>query len=347
MRGLAKTAGEAGHVELIDVPDPEPAPDEVLVEVAFAGLCGSDLGIYKFKDAFEFMEFPTVVGHEYAGVVVETGDAVTRHEVGDRVVERPIRACGECYHCETGAHNLCVDAHITGVHHDGAFAERITVPEDAVHPIPDDLSLETASIVEPTSVAFRAVKRCSRVGAGDTVLVEGPGPIGLLTAQIADAQGGDVLVSGVGQDAAVRLPVAEELGLDTIDVTERDLEAVTRERTDGLGFDVVLDSTGHPSGLETAAEVVRKGGQVVVVGLGGPTELDYAALLRKEVDVQCSYASDFEDFERSIRMLRAGEVRDGPMVDRGYTLREGDAAFQAALHAEACKIRFDLDDLRA
>lgn len=347
MRGLAKTAGSHGSMELIETPRPDPAADECLVEVAYAGLCGSDLGIYKFKGAFEFMEFPRIVGHEYSGVVVETGANVTRFQEGDRVVEEPIRSCQECYHCRSGHPNLCVDAHITGIHHDGAFTQYITVPAHHLHPLPDDISLEQASIIEPTSVAARAVRKLSRLSAGDTALVEGPGPIGLLTAQIAAAQGGDVIVSGIGQDADVRLPMAHEMGLDTVNVEEKDIEDVTDAYTDGLGFDVVFDTTGHPAGLNTAAEVTRKGGQIMVVGLGGPTELDYADLLRAEIDVQSSYASDWEDFERSIYMFQSGDVESEPMVTSEYSILDGTNAFEAALSSQAGKIRFDLSELYA
>lgn len=344
MQGVAKTAGREGAIELIEGDRPGIWPDEALVEVAYAGLCGSDLGIYKFKSAFEFMEFPRVVGHEYSGTVVETGENVTRVSVGDRVVEEPIRACGECYHCRSGHANLCVDARITGVHHDGAFTQYVAVPEDHLHHLPEDISLAQASAVEPTAVASRAVQRLSRVSAGDEVLVEGPGPIGLLTAQIADVQGGDVLVTGIGQDADVRLPLAEELGLDTLNVEAGSIEDAVATRTDGLGFDVTLDTTGHPSGLHTAAEVTRKGGQVMVVGLGGPTELDYADLLRAELDLQCSYAADWGDFERAIRLIREGNVDTETMATTHYSLDEAEDAFEAALHGETGKVRFDVGE---
>ena len=342
MEGIAKTAGEAGAIELIEADRPEPGPEEALVEVAYAGICGSDLGIYTFKSAFEFMEFPRIVGHEYSGTVVETGEDVSRVSVGDRVVEEPIRACGECHHCRSGHANLCVDARITGIHHDGAFTRYVAVPEDHLHHLPDDVSLAQASILEPTSVAARAVQRLSRVSAGDEVLVEGPGPIGLLTAQIADVQGGNVLVTGVDQDATVRLPMAEELGFDTCNVGTESLDAAMTARTDGLGFDVTLDTTGHPSGLETAVEVTKKGGQVMVVGLGGPTELDYADLLRAELDLQCSYASDWGDFERAIRLVRDDDVETEAMVDTRFSLADADDAFRAALDADTVKVRFEV-----
>ena len=171
MRALAKMDRTAGAMELIDRERPEIGPTEALVEVDFAGLCGSDAGIYKFKDAFERMSFPTVIGHEYTGRIVEVGDRVSDVEVGDRIVERPLRGCGSCYQCEIGEANICQDVAITGVDHDGAYAPYISVPESAIHPVPDDIEPLHAAIAEPTSIATRAVIRNSRVGAGDRVLV--------------------------------------------------------------------------------------------------------------------------------------------------------------------------------
>jgi L-iditol 2-dehydrogenase len=347
MRGIAKVDRTRGALELVDRPRPEPAADEALVEVDYAGLCGSDAGIYKFKSAFERMTLPTVIGHEYAGRVVEVGANVTRFEAGDRVVERPIRGCGECYQCDIGESNVCRDAVITGVDHDGAWEEYIAVPERALHPVPDDVDQKQAAIVEPTSIGARAVIENSRVGAGDRVLVEGPGPIGLLTAQIAAAQGGEVVVSGVGQDADYRLPLAEELGFETVDVATDDLDARRDEHTDGVGYDVVFDTTGHPSGLTTAVDQVRKGGQIVLVGQTGETTMEYSPLVRAEIDLQCSYASMYDDFERSLRLIRRGDVDTATFVDDRFSLLDVDEAFETFLAGGTCKPVFDVSELRS
>jgi len=346
MKGFAKLAGEHGQMGLIDVEKPEPAADEALVEVAYAGLCGSDLGVYKFKDAFEFMEFPRVVGHEYAGTVVEVGEDVERFAAGDRVVEQIIRHCGDCAHCLAGDTHICTDARITGIHHDGAYAPYITVPEKDLHHLRDDVTLREGATVEPTAVAARAVCENSRVRAGSTVLVEGPGPIGILAAQIARAQGADVLVSGAGRDGEYRLPLAEDLGFETINVAEDDVEAVTDEWTD-VGWDVVFDTTGHPSGISTAADVVKKGGQVVVVGLTDDADFSLTPLVRGEVDIQCSYTYRWADFETAMTLVASGDVDVDAFVDERFDLREGTEAFEAAANAQTCKPLFDLDDLRA
>ncbi|AKU09223.1 MULTISPECIES: zinc-dependent alcohol dehydrogenase [Haloferax] len=345
MRGLAKVERSSGAMEFVERQKPEPGAGEVLVEVDYAGLCGSDAGIYEFESAFERMELPTVIGHEYAGRVVEVGDGVTEFGVGDRVVERPIRGCGECYQCRIGEENVCQDAVITGVDHDGAYERFIAVPERALHPIPDDVEQRHAAVAEPTSIAARAVIENSRVGAGDRVLVEGPGPIGLLTAQVAAAQGGTVVVSGVGQDADYRLPLAEELGFETVNVADDDTEARRERHTDGVGYDVVFDTTGHPSGLTTAVEEVRKGGQIVLVGQTGETSMPYSPLVRAEIDLQCSYASMYEDFERSFRLIRDGDVDCETFVDTRFSLLEADEAFETFIEGGTCKPVFDISEL--
>ncbi|WP_247004425.1 zinc-dependent alcohol dehydrogenase [Halosolutus gelatinilyticus] len=346
MRGLAKTAREHGAMELVDLQRPEPAADEVLIEVDYAGLCGSDAGIYKFKSAFERMNLPTVIGHEYTGRVVETGEDVTAFDVGDRVVERPIRGCGSCYQCNLGEENVCQNAVITGVDHHGAYAGYIAVPPDALQRVTADVDPRHAALVEPTSIGARAVIQNSRVGAGDRVMIAGPGPIGLLTAQIADSQGGDVVVAGVGQDTTYRLPLAEELGFETLNVEDDGLENARDELTDGVGYDVVFDTTGHPSGLTMAVDEVRKGGQIVMVGQTGETTMEYSPLVRAEMDLQCSYASMWEDFERSLRLIESGDVDLETFLDDRFSLLEADEAFETFLEGGTCKPVFDVSVLR-
>ncbi|MUW13386.1 alcohol dehydrogenase catalytic domain-containing protein [Halorubrum sp. CBA1125] len=346
MRGLAKTSRTHGAMEIVDRDRPEPGPGEALIEVDYAGLCGSDAGIYEFESAFERMDLPTVIGHEYTGRIVETGEGVTKFSVGDRVVERPIRGCGDCYQCEIGEENVCQNAVITGVDHDGAYEGYIAVPETALHPVPDSVEPKHAALVEPTSIGARAVIQNSRVGPGDRVMVAGPGPIGQLTAQIARAQGGEVVVAGVGQDAEYRLPLAEDLGFETINVEADDLEVRRDALTDGVGYDVVFDTTGHPSGLTMAVDEVRKGGQIVLVGQTGETTMPYSPLVRAEIDLQCSYASMYEDFERSLRLIDSGDVDHATFLDERFSLLEADEAFETFLAGGTCKPLFDVSVLR-
>ncbi|MBV0902704.1 zinc-dependent alcohol dehydrogenase [Haloarcula salina] len=346
MRGLAKTAPEAGSMELIDVDRPTPAADEVLIEVDYAGLCGSDAGIYQFKSAFERMNFPTIIGHEYTGSVVELGADVTRFDVGDQVIERPIRGCGECYQCEIGMENICQDTELTGIDHDGAYAQYVVAPETSLQAVPSHVSPRHAALVEPTAICTRAVIENSRVSPGDRVLVAGPGPMGLLSAQIADAQGGEVVVAGVGQDTNYRLPLAGDLGFPTINIEEEDLAAYREDRTDGVGYDVVFDTTGHPSGLPMAAREVRKGGQIVLVGQTGETSMEYTPLVRAEVELQCTYGAMYRDFDRALRLIGSGDVDHETFLDDRFSLLDADEAFEAFLAGETCKPVFDVSVLR-
>lgn len=346
MRSLAKCDRTYGAIDIVDRPSPTPEDNEVLIKVEYAGLCGSDAGIYEFESAFERMTIPTVIGHEYSGRVIEVGEEVMKFDVGDHVVERPIRGCGDCYQCEIGEENVCQDAMITGVDHDGAYAGLIAVPEDAVHLVPDSVKPQHAAMVEPISIGARAVGYNSRVGAGDRVLVAGPGPIGLFTAQIAEIQGGEVLVAGVDRDTDYRLPLVESLGFETINVEASDRERRREALTNGVGYDVVLDTTGHPSGLEMAVEEVRKGGQIVLVGQTGETTMPYSPLVRAEIDLQCSYASTYVDFDRSLRLIESGDVNCATMLDDRFSLLAADEAFEAFLSGETCKPVFDVSELR-
>lgn len=347
MQGLAKIAPGEGHLEVIALDDPEPEPDEALVEVVYAGLCGSDVGIYRFEEAYEpIMEFPRVIGHEYAGRVVSVGPAVDSVSTGDLVVERPIRSCGACHQCKSGEPNVCQNTSITGVQHDGAYAERTVVPAEALNVVPAGLSPDVAALAEPTSVAARAVSRNADIGAGDDVLVEGPGPIGLLAAQIARMEGASVTVSGIDRDTEIRLPFAADLGFETVNVEATPIDEATAQLTDGLGFDVVIDTTGASSGLVAAGTAVRKGGQVVLVGQTGTVTADLTPFIRGEIDLQFSYASTWADFERALHLLAAGEIAVDGFIDNRFSIREGEAAFNAFMAGETCKPLFDLSELR-
>ncbi|MDJ1433225.1 alcohol dehydrogenase catalytic domain-containing protein [Halostagnicola sp. A-GB9-2] len=323
-----------------------PDDGEVLVRVHSAGLCGSDAHAYKYEDGYEWIPIPRIMGHEYSGEVVAVGDNVTDFAVGDSVVEEPIHDCGSCFQCKNGQPNVCQNFEITGMHKDGAYTEFTTVKPRDLHKIPENVPLGQASITEPLSIATRAVFDQSNVTPGDTVLVEGPGPIGVLVAAVADAMGADVIVSGLGKDTEYRLPLVERLGIETVDIQTSDLSETVDERTDEIGFDVVFDTTGHQSGVEIAIDHVRKGGQVVVVGLpGAPSEVFMTPVVRGEVDLNTSYGSTWQNFEQAIRLLSAGAIDADAIIDRSFSIDEPTSAFEAFLESETCKPVFSFTDL--
>lgn len=341
MKAIIQTERERGGIEFGEHERPEPAADEALVRVHSAGLCGSDAHAYTYTAGFEWIPVPRVMGHEYAGQVVEVGADVVDLEPGTNVVESPIHDCGHCFQCKNGQSNVCANFEITGFHHDGAYTEYVAVAERHLHEIPDGVPLADAAITEPTSIAARAVLERAMVNPGENVLVEGPGPIGILTAAIADSVGANVVVSGLGSDTSYRLPLARDLGMETVDVEHDDLGEFADAYTDGIGFDVIFDTTGHPSGVETAADHIRRGGRIVVVGLPtGESELFLTPLVRGEVDLNTSYGSTWRNFEQALRLMETGAIDPSAIVDTSYSVEEPVEAFEDFLAGETCKPTF-------
>lgn len=212
MKAFAKLGREPGEAGLRELPKPDPAPGEVLLRVAACGVCGSDLHAYRSDPGYEWMEPPTILGHEFAGTVEAVGDGVEEVRSGDRVVVVAIQGCGRCETCLLGSTHLCPRRQIIGLNYDGGMSEHVVVAERHLVRVPDGVDLELAALAEPLSVAIHAVLVRSAIRPGHTVVVTGPGPIGLLCGVLARLSGGEVLMVGTGSDAAVRLPAAERLG---------------------------------------------------------------------------------------------------------------------------------------
>jgi L-iditol 2-dehydrogenase len=336
MKAIVQTGPKS--VEIQDRERPTITSDEVLVEVHTAGLCGSDAHAYKYDGGYEWIPIPRIMGHEYSGEVVEVGDDIEGFTRGDKVIEEPIHDCGHCFQCKNGQPNVCQNFSITGMHRDGAYAEYVAVEPEHVHAVPEGVPLQHAAITEPTSIATRAVLEQSVTTPGDTVLVEGPGPIGVLVAAVADSLGANVVVSGLEQDASYRLPLLGELGIETVNAQATDLGDVTERHTDGIGFDVVFDSTGHHSGIGTANDHVRKGGQVVVVGIPNDTsQVTLTSTVRGEVDINTSYGSTWTNFEQALRLMERGEIAVDEILDTSYSVDRPQDAFEAFLASETCK----------
>jgi len=336
MKAILQT--DAKRVEVRDIAKPTPGPQDVLVDVEHAGICGSDVHAYLLMDGFDWVKIPRVMGHEYAGSVVETGEDVTNVEVGDTVIEAPIHPCGNCPQCEVGDVNVCSNTTISGMHTDGAYSEFVAVDEQHLLTCPDGLSSQHAALTEPLSIAARAVYDRSSVTPGDTVLVQGPGPIGILTAGLLDAMGAKVLLSGKQRDQKYRLPLADSLDISTVNVNSDSLMEYMDGMTDGTGFDSVFDTTGHRSGIEGAVDLVRKGGEIIVVGLPGePAELFFSPIVRAELDILAAYGSTPENFKQAMRGLDAGHIDADRLIDTRYDVETITDAFEDFLESKTCK----------
>lgn len=331
--------------ELQDRDRPEPGPDDVLVAIRDVGICGSDVHYYEHGRIGDYVvEDPLVLGHESAGEVVEVGENVTGLELGDRVALEPGVPCRRCAHCKRGDYHLCEEVEFMATPpHDGAFAEYVSWPADFAYELPENVSTAEGALCEPLSVGIHACRR-GDVGTGDSVLVAGAGPIGLMIAEAARAAGAtDVIITDVVPE---KLEFARERGVDlAIDVTETDLEATVDEYTDGIGADVVLEASGAEPSITSTLDVVRRGGTVVLVGLVDEAEVPFDVLdvIDNELDVHGSFRYK-NTYDAAVDLLADGVVDVEGMVDFESSLSEIDDAFRRAMEPGVVKGMISFDD---
>ena len=274
MKAIVKQEAAPGLV-IADVATPEIRPDEVLIRVRRAGICGTDLHIYDWDEWSQSrIRPPLVLGHEFMGEVVEVGALVDNVEVGQRVSAEGHLVCGHCELCRTGKAHVCRETQIIGVDRDGAFAEYVSIPASNIIPIPPSISDDHAALFDPLGNAFHTVLHTEV--AGRIVAVTGCGPIGLFAVGIARAAGASTVVAV--EPGADRRALAEKMGAHAcLDPASDDVEAEIAELSRGYGADVVCEMSGHPSGIETAFRICRNGGHVQLLGLPkGSVEINLA-----------------------------------------------------------------------
>lgn len=320
------------------VPIPNPGYGDVRLNVIAAGVCGSDVGAWLGKDAYDFLEFPRILGHEYVGVIDAVGPGVERFSVGDRVVERPLHSCGTCQSCLHGSNHVCENVEITGFHSDGAFAPDRVVSTDSLHPVPDGFSDQLAAVTEPMAVSARAVLRRSSLEPGDDVLVLGAGPMGAFSALIADHSNANVVVGGLPSDE-VRFGMLDRV--ETVNLEATPLEELAAETVHD-GFDIVIDATGSSAALEDGLEVLRRGGEAVVIGIPhGTIGVPVPSFVRGEKTVKGSYGATIGDFERAIRVIDGLAPRITRTITQ-YDPNDATTAFNDFKNGRVIKPVFDV-----
>jgi L-iditol 2-dehydrogenase len=330
MSAIVHYALKEHAVELREVPLPgELADDEVLLGTRAVGVCGSD--VHQFHNTQSWaVNVPVILGHEFTGIVAATGKAVQGFREGDRVVsETAARICGHCIYCRTGEYNLCPERKGFGYGIDGAMADWVKVPGRCLHRLPDSVSFEKAALTEPCCVAYNAACVKTQVRPGDSVLILGPGPIGLLCLEFARLAGASWLgVAGRKQDEA-RLKAAVALGVNcTMDGGEEQIREVVRGVGDGLGVDVVIDAAGASAALHAALAAVRPGGQIGKVGWG-PQPLNFSldTLVQKAVRLQGSFSHNYQIWEKVVALLASGKIDPLRVVGRIETFPNWRACF--------------------
>jgi L-iditol 2-dehydrogenase len=339
MRAVVKRKPEPG-VEFAEIPKPKINPDEVLIEVKAAAICGSDLGIYDYTPAYSKMKLPVVMGHEFSGRVVEVGLQVKGYFIGDKVLAESVKSCGTCVYCHSGHENLCDASTLFGIHTDGGMAEYVAVPYNLLHRLPVELSYEVGALIEPLSNALHFVKDCTPIRIGDLAVVQGCGPIGLFSAQLFRLAGAEVIVTGVSVDTE-RFKIAERLGLETVNVEKEDLAKLVWEKTGGLGADIAFVATGSPSAVAQAIQIVKKRGQVTVIGIfGRPVEVPMTQVVRREITISGAYDAKPENFDQSLRMAKSGSVKVEELITHRFPFDKAKEAFEVAKSRVGCKIEF-------
>lgn len=309
-----------------EVAVPIPAADEVLIKVAFSGICGSELSGYLGQNSLR--RPPLVMGHEFSGVISGLGSAVHGLALDQRVTVNPLIYCGRCRYCLVGRQNLCVDRQLLGAHRPGSFADYVVAPARMVSPLPDDMTLEQAALTEPLACSIRAM-RLAGCTTRDHVLVIGLGPIGLLALQVAKAAGAASLIAA--DTDPDRRAMAELLGATVINPLEEQLVARTQALTAGFGADVVIDAVGLPITRNQACDAVAPSGRVVLVGLHeDQTELHINPLIRREIQLFGTFSYTVADFAEALSWLAQQRVVMERWMLR-VPLEEGQACFERLL----------------
>lgn len=326
-------APEKGSVEIREMEKPSIGDEDVLLEVANVGVCGSDLHQWTADHSWP-VNYPVVLGHEFGGVIVETGKNVTVWKEGDRVVSETAAVIdANNPMSRRGLYNLDPTRKGFGYGVNGAMTRFVRVPARCLHKVPDQLPFEQACLTEPCCVAYSAVVENTRIKPGDRVVVLGPGTIGILCAAMARLCGAEVAIVGLEADKH-RLNVAKLYGCETI---IGDATAWANER-DGLGADCVIDAAGASITLKIALQLVRPNGKISKVGWG-PQPLGFSldSLVQKNITLQGSFSHNWPMWERVLALLSNGQLNVKPIIGGVWPVTEWHTAFEKMHSGEIIK----------
>jgi L-iditol 2-dehydrogenase len=329
--GIAKRSNDNGDMDLIARPEPKAEAGYVVLNVNAVGICGTDIHIYKG----EYKVVPTVTtGHEVCGVVSAVGQGVDASWIGQRVVSETFYAtCGVCRYCRGGKPNMCGNRKSIGTHVDGAMAPRVAVPAKGIHKPPADMSDAAASIAEPVACCINSMfDDAPYIGAGDHVLIVGPGTIGIVAAQIARACGARVTVRGTEQDKG-RLDLAEKMGFSV---------SLSGDPSQEEMFDGVVECSGAGPGIADGLKHLRKGGHLMQMGIvGKDVTLPFDLICYREMKVTSGFASNPRSWQRAMAMINASQLDLEPLVSDVSPLKDWKSSFDRSMSSSGMKFVFD------
>ena len=326
---------EAGKFVCEEIPDVKPGKGEVRIAVSWCGICGSDLHIY-LGHMDKRVHAPLQVGHEMSGVIAEVGEGVSGWSAGDKVTVRPLDNCGDCPTCRAGFGHICENLKFMGIDTPGAFAAYWTVPAKLLHRLPDRLPLTLGALVEPLAVACHDVRRGEAV-AGDVVMVNGGGPIGILVAMVARRAGAKVLLSEINPH---RLAFAAKQGFAVVDPLRQSVPEALEQLGAKGGADVFFEVSGSKPGALAMTTCTRPRGRIVMVAIyPEPVPVDLHRFFWKELQLRGARVYEPEDFDAAIKLAASGELPLESLITAKYPLSQTQQAFEfLAASANGMKI---------
>ncbi|WP_306231303.1 zinc-dependent alcohol dehydrogenase [Agrococcus beijingensis] len=311
MKAIIKSGPQPGADYVTDFPEPTVADDEILIDIKATSVCGSDRSFYNWTTAAQGfnLNFPCVLGHEGSGVVIETGKAVTKFAVGDRVALDSHAPCGSCYQCRTGNGHNCNDMRLLAADINGVFAERASVPASMAFPIPDEMSFEVATLLEPAGVAWHAIQRADKQIAANVVVVSGCGPIGLLIIDFARMLGAAEVIAL--EPNAFRRGLAEQRGATVFAPGAEAQEYIAQQHAYRGGVDLVFEVSGFAGAYPALFDMLRRNGTFISVGHAGePVPIRISEVInKKEITLRGIYGRLLWDtWEDLALLIRTGKL---------------------------------------
>jgi L-iditol 2-dehydrogenase len=338
MKAVVKFAPGEGNVDILDVKEPACGENQVKLEVGYCGVCGTD--IHVLHDTFRNYP-PVILGHEFSGTVIETGRNVSSVKKGDRVAGLGATAvtCGECSYCREGYFIFCSRRRGMGHGVDGALTRYVVMRPDQLYRIPEEFSLEEAALSEPFAAAVQAVTEVTKVRIGETALVSGPGPIGLLCLKLLTAEGVKTLVAGAAGDDE-RLKAALRIGAAaTVNVSKEDLADFIAQETRGAGVDVALECAGHPASVRGCLETLRPMGRYTQVGIcGRDMQFPIDQVFYKQLTIRGSICYTAQTWDRMMRIYEQGRIRLHDLVSSTLPISEWRTAFNLCTDKKVLKV---------
>ncbi len=337
---MVKTKSGVGFVDLVEIAEPVPEDDEVLIRIRAAGICGTDLHI---EEGHFHCNPPVVLGHEFSGEIIEIGKKVSNFKIGDRVVAEAHKGgCGRCRFCKRGEVEVCPQKRAIGYKIDGCFAPLLTLPASSLHVIPENVSFEQAALIEPIAIVMKALGQKCRLEPEDFVVVLGCGPIGLLAAAVARTMGAcTVVISGTNDDEKIRLDTARKMNIDhVVNIEQEDLDRKVDELTNGVCADLVVEACGAPSAINQAFDLIRTNGRICGLGMTGADSVAFPwnAALLKSAELIFSASSNWTSWRSAISILSRKQIHVDHLITKKMPISQWHDAFALLKKLEAIKV---------